>query len=53
MKCFRLYKGAMGIFFQIIYIYHFTHREKPIMRLYDRWVVLCTVKNLNSKVEVL
>jgi hypothetical protein len=26
--------------------YHFTHREKPIIRPYDRWVVSCTVKDL-------
>jgi hypothetical protein len=39
----------VGIFFpNIIYLlnYHFTHREKSIIRPYDRWVILCTVKNL-------
>jgi hypothetical protein len=44
----------VGIFFpNNIYLsnYHFTHREiteKSIIRPYDRWVVLCTVKDLTS-----
>jgi hypothetical protein len=47
LKCFRWYKGPTGNFFpNNIYLsnYHFTYREKPIIRPYDRWVVLCTVK---------
>jgi hypothetical protein len=47
MKC--VMKNAAGIFFPnniFLSNYHFTHREKPIIRPYDCWVVLCTVKNL-------
>jgi hypothetical protein len=42
MKCFREYKGAVGTFFQIIYIYQITilpiekQSKKPIIRLYIR-----------------
>jgi hypothetical protein len=42
MKCFREYKGAVGNFFQIIYIYQITilpiekQSKKPIIRLYIR-----------------
>jgi hypothetical protein len=38
MKCVTWYKGAADFFPNNIYLsnYHFTHREKPIIRLYDR-----------------
>jgi hypothetical protein len=38
--------GQQGIFPNNIYLsnYYVTHREKPIIHMYDRQVVLCTVK---------